>query len=63
MMTLAQAQWADGYKPRCSWCHVPCYPESRTYRATHLCEWCYDSQPIIVEHKEILHGSDAKRPD
>lgn len=52
--TLASEQWRDGTKPRCRWCFVPCDPRSRTYRATHLCEWCYGEQPIILEKKELL---------
>ena len=52
--TNAQIQWIDGYKPLCLWCQVPCDSTSRTYRATRLCEFCYDDQPIILEHKEIL---------
>jgi hypothetical protein len=60
-VTMADVQWNDGYKPRCLWCFIPCDPRSREYRATHLCEYCYDEQPPIqTQRKELLH---AKRSD
>jgi hypothetical protein len=52
-LTYQQARYREN-KPICTWCYVPCDPGSRTYRATGLCEFCYDDQPIILEHKEIL---------
>ncbi len=52
--TLASVNYNDGFKPRCTYCFVPCDPRSRTYRASHLCEFCYDEQPLIIQRKEIL---------
>ena len=59
-ITYQQARWREN-KPICLWCYVPCDPTSRTYRATTLCEFCYDDQPVIVERKDILHGPDKHR--
>ena len=53
-VTMADVQWQDGYKPRCLDCFVPCDPKSHAYRKSHRCEQCHDTQPIIVQPKEIL---------
>ena len=52
-ITYEQARRRDN-KPICKWCYVPCDPTSRTYRACTLCEYCYDEQPLITVHKEIV---------
>ena len=55
MKTLSQVQYADGYKPRCLWCFVPCDHRSREYRGTHLCSFCYGEQPpLTTKPKELL---------
>jgi len=61
-ITYEQARRRDN-KPICQWCYVPCDPTSRTYRATRLCEYCYDDQPIILEHKEILCQTTSSSSD
>ncbi len=60
--TLASVNNADGYKPRCQYCFVPCHPKSREYRALQLCPWCYDSAPLIITKKEPANDTGTQHP-
>jgi hypothetical protein len=53
-LTYTQARYREGHAI-CAWCHVEVDAKSREYRATGLCQFCYDEQTIVLEHKELLH--------
>lgn len=60
-ITYEQARRREN-KPICQWCYVPCDPTSRTYRATRLCEFCYDDQIIVTQPKELLPCQNQTTP-
>jgi hypothetical protein len=60
--TLAEANWQDGYKPRCRWCFVPCHPRDYGYRSCQLCEYCYDEQPPVQTQPKALLPINKEQP-
>lgn len=53
-VTYGQAQAQNDGRPTCATCYAPCTYD-REYRATQLCQSCYND-PLIIQRKELLHA-------
>lgn len=51
--TYSEAQRANDGRPTCRACYAPC-GLNREYRGAHLCQTCYDEEPLWIEQKEKL---------